>query len=67
MGIDDQVNRTVIHHIVAAKDGAGRMPGNEYLKGDGRRAQAPLVAGERLKDAAADIGESINGAARKLR
>ena len=67
MGIDDQVNRTVIHHIVAAKDGAGRMPGNENLTGDGRRAQAPSEAGRRIRDAAVDIGESINGAARKPR
>ncbi|MFF2246354.1 hypothetical protein ACFVTM_19515 [Arthrobacter sp. NPDC058130] len=52
MGLDDNVNRTVIHHIVAAKDGTGRAPGNEYLKQDGQPAQAPQEAGQRATDAA---------------
>ena len=70
MGIDDKVNNTVIHHIGAAKEGAGRMTGNEDLKREGQheQAQAKLQeAGERVKDAAADIGENLKDAARKLK
>ena len=69
MGIDD-VNNTVIHHIGAAKEGAGSMTGNQGLTREGQheQAQAKLQeAGERVKDAAADIGENIKDAARKLK
>ncbi|MGO4805908.1 CsbD family protein [Arthrobacter sp. 2MCAF15] len=70
MGTDDKANLTVIHHIGAAKEGAGRMTGNQDLRREGQheQAQAKLQeAGERVKDAAADIGGNIQDAARKLR
>lgn len=70
MGIDDTVNNTVIHHIGAAKEGAGIVTGNQDLQREGQheQAQAKLQeAGERVKDAAADIGVNIKDAARRLK
>jgi uncharacterized protein YjbJ (UPF0337 family) len=70
MGIDDRANLTVIHHIGAAKEGTGKMTGNEDLKREGQheQAQAQLQeAGGRVKDAAAEIGDNIRDAARKVK
>ncbi len=70
MGIDDKADLTVIHHIGAAKEGAGNVTGNQDLKREGQyeQAQAKLQdAGDRVKDAAADLGENIKDAARKLK
>ncbi|MGY3319475.1 CsbD family protein [Arthrobacter sp. H-02-3] len=70
MGTDDKANNTVIHHIGAAKEGAGRLTGNEDLKREGQQEQARAKlqeASERFKDAAADIGENLKDAARKLK
>ena len=70
MGLDDKVNTTVINHLGAAKEGAGRVTGNEDLKREGQRDQAQAKvqeAGEKVKDAAADIGENLKDAARKLK
>ncbi|CAH0297355.1 CsbD family protein [Microbacterium sp. Bi128] len=70
MGIDDKVNYTVIHHIGAAKEGVGSMTGDQGLKREGQHEQAQAIlqeAGDRVKDAAADIGENIKDAARKLK
>ncbi len=70
MGIDDKANLTVIHHIGAAKEGAGSLTGNQDLKREGQHEQAHAKlqeAGERVKDAAADIGENIRDAALKLK
>ncbi len=51
MGIDDKANLTVIHHIGAAKEGTGKMTGDEDLKREGRHEQARLQeAGEQAKD-----------------
>ena len=70
MGMDDKVNLTVINHLGAAKEGAGRRTGNDELKRGGQhhQAQAKLpVAGERVKYGAAGIGENVQDAARKLK
>ena len=53
MGIDDTANLTVIHHIGAAKEGTGKVTGNEDLNGEVQHEQAqakPHEAGERVKD-----------------
>ena len=53
MGIGDKANLTVIHHIGAAKEGTGRMTGDEDLKREGRHEQAPAKlqeAGEPAED-----------------
>ena len=70
MAMDDKVNNTVINHLGAAKEGAGRLTGNDELKREGQhdQVQAKLQeAGEKVKDAAADVGENIKDAARKLK
>lgn len=70
MGIDDKVNNTVINHLGAAKEGAGKVTGNDELKREGQRdqAQAKLQeAGEKVKDAAAGVGENLKDAAGKLK
>jgi len=70
MGIDDKVNNTVIHHIGAAKEGAGSLTGNQDLKREGQREQARAKlqeAGDRVKEAAADIGANIQDATGKLK
>jgi uncharacterized protein YjbJ (UPF0337 family) len=70
MGIDDKVNNTVINHLGAAKEGAGKVTGNGELEREGQRdqAQAQLQeAGEKVKDAAAGVGENLKDAARKLK
>lgn len=54
MGIDDKANLTVIHHIGAAKEGKGKMTGNEDLQREGQREQAQAKlqeAGEQVNDA----------------
>ena len=53
MGIGDKANLIVIHHIGAAKEGTGRMTGDEDLKREGQheQAQAKLQeAGEQAED-----------------
>ncbi|MGP4033310.1 CsbD family protein [Pseudarthrobacter sp. 1C304] len=70
MGIDDKVNNTVINHLGAAKEGAGKVTGNDRLEREGQRdqAQAKLQeAAESVKDAAAGVGENVKDAARKLK
>jgi uncharacterized protein YjbJ (UPF0337 family) len=70
MAMDDKVNNTVTNHIGAAKEGAGKLTGNDGLKREGQQdqAQAKLqAAGEKVKDAAADIGGNIKDAAQKLK
>ena len=70
MGIDDKVNNTVINHLGAAKEGAGKLTGNEELEREGQhdQAQAKLQeAGEKVKEAAAGVGENLKDAARKLK
>lgn len=70
MAMDDKVNNSVINHLGAAKEGTGKLTGNDELKREGQQdqAQAKLQdAGEKVKDAAADIGENIKDAARKLK
>jgi uncharacterized protein YjbJ (UPF0337 family) len=70
MALDDKANNTVINHLGAAKEGAGRLTGNDELKREGQQdqAQAKLKeAGEKVKDAAAGIGENLKDAAHKLK
>lgn len=70
MAMDDKVNNSVINHLGTAKEGAGKLTGNDELKREGQQdqAQAKLQdAGEKVKDAAADISENIKDAARKLK
>ncbi|BCW68553.1 hypothetical protein NicSoilB4_33160 [Arthrobacter sp. NicSoilB4] len=66
----DKVNCTVINHLGAAKEGTGRLTGNEDLKREGQHDQAKAKlqeAGDRAKRAAADIGENVQDVARKLK
>ena len=70
MAMDDKVNYTVINHLGAAKEGAGKLTGNDELKREGQydQAQAKVQeAGERVKYAAADIGADLKDTARKLK
>jgi len=70
MGIDDKVNNTVNNHLGAAKEGAGKLTGNEELEREGQQDQAKAElqeAGEKVKDAAAGVGENLKDAARKLK
>ncbi|WP_427169951.1 CsbD family protein [Arthrobacter sp. 92] len=62
MAIDDKARYTVIHHIGAAKEGAGTLTGNGGPESPGEHHQAPAMvrgAGEQVKDAAADVGEDL--------
>lgn len=70
MGLDDKINNATTNHAGAAKEGVGRLTGNERLEREGQhdQAQAKLQqAGEKVKDAAADIGDNIKEAAQKLK
>ncbi|MEC5179586.1 CsbD family protein [Arthrobacter sp. RHLT1-20] len=70
MGIDDKAENTVQDHLGAAKEGTGKLTGDRDLEREGQKDQAAAGlkdAGEKAKDAAADIGENIKNAARKLK
>ena len=70
MGIDDKANNAVTNHVGAAKEATGKLTGNERLEREGQHDQAEAKlkdAGEKVKDAAADIGGNIKDAARKLK
>ncbi|MDN3935325.1 CsbD family protein [Arthrobacter sp. 1P04PC] len=70
MGIDDKANNAVTNHLGAAKEGAGKLTGNEQLEREGQQDQAKAQlqdAGEKIKDAAADVGGNLREAARKIK
>jgi uncharacterized protein YjbJ (UPF0337 family) len=70
MGIDDKANNAVTNHLGAAKEGAGKLTGNEQLEREGQQDQAIAQlqdAGEKIKDAAADVGGNLREAARKIK
>ena len=70
MGIDDKANNAVTNHVGAAKEATGKLTGNERLEREGQHDQAEAKlkdAGEKVKDAAADIGGNIKDAARTLK
>ena len=70
MGIDDMAHNAVTNHVGAAKEATGKLTGNERLEREGQHDQAEAKlkdAGEKVKDAAADIGGNIKDAARKLK
>ncbi|MFJ6303383.1 CsbD family protein [Pseudarthrobacter oxydans] len=70
MGIDDKANNAVTNHVGAAKEATGKLTGNERLEREGQQDQAEAKlrdAGEKVKDAAADISGNIKDAARKLK
>ncbi|KUM33548.1 CsbD family protein [Arthrobacter sp. EPSL27] len=70
MGLENKGNPTVINHLGAAKEAAGKVTGNEDLERQGQRDQAQAKvqeAGEKVKDAAAGIGDNLKDAARKLK
>ncbi|MGJ3191939.1 CsbD family protein [Paenarthrobacter nitroguajacolicus] len=70
MGINDKINNAAAEHLGAAKEGAGKLTGDQSLEREGQhdQAQAKLQqAGEKVKDAAADIGDNIKDAAQKLK
>ncbi|GGJ38380.1 CsbD family protein [Paenarthrobacter histidinolovorans] len=70
MGINDKINNAATEHLGAAKEGAGKLTGDSSLEREGQheQAQAKLQqAGEKVKDAAADITGNIKDAARKLK
>lgn len=70
MGIDDKANNAVTNHLGAAKEGAGKLTGNEQLEREGQQDQAKAQlqdAGEKIKDAAADVGGNLREAALKIK
>ncbi|MCB5283375.1 MAG: CsbD family protein [Arthrobacter sp.] len=70
MGIDDKAEISVQHHLGAAKEGTGKVTDDRQLEREGQKDQAAAgmkEAGEKAKDAAADVGENIRNAARKLK
>lgn len=70
MGIDDKANNAVTNHLGAAKEGAGKLTGNEQLEREGQQDQAKAQlqdAGEKIKDAATDVGGNLREAARKIK
>lgn len=70
MGIDDKANNAVTNHLGAAKEGAGKLTGNEQLEREGQQDQAKAQlqdAGEKIKDAAADVGGNLREAACKIK
>lgn len=70
MGINDKAKNAVTNHVGAAKESAGKLTGDERLEREGQHDQAEAKlkdAGEKVKDAAADIGGNIKDAARKLK
>ena len=69
MGTGNNANYTVIHHLGAGKEAAGRLTGYGELKRAGQRdqAQAKLQeAGEKVKDSAVSVGENFKDAGRKI-
>ena len=40
MALDDKANYTVINHLGAAQEAAGRLTGNDELKREGQQDQA---------------------------
>lgn len=70
MGLDDKAEFTAQNHLGAAKEDAGKITGDRGLEREGQKDQAAAgmeEAGEKAKDTAADIGENIKNAARKLK
>ncbi|MDQ0119810.1 CsbD family protein [Pseudarthrobacter sp902506025] len=70
MGLDDKLNNAATNHLGVAKEGAGKLTGNEELQRERQRdqAQAKLQeAGEKVKDAAKGIGSNLKDAAAKVK
>ncbi|MFF2345625.1 CsbD family protein [Pseudarthrobacter sp. NPDC058119] len=70
MGLDDKLNNAATNHLGAAKEGVGKLTGNEELEREGQRdqAQAKLQeAGGKVKDAAKGIGTNFRDAATKVK
>lgn len=59
MGTDDNANDTVIHHIGAAKENAGRVTGNDGGNRESQDGPAPV------QDAAERTGARVQYAARQ--
>lgn len=56
MAMNDKANYTVIHHLGAAKEGAGKFTGTDELKREGQNDQAQA----RLQEAV-ETGEVRGG------
>ncbi|MGK3647959.1 CsbD family protein [Pseudarthrobacter enclensis] len=70
MGLDDKLNNAATRHMGAAKEGAGKLTGDERLEREGQQDQAQAKvqeAGERVKDAAKDIGSNLKDATAKVK
>lgn len=70
MGINDKINNAATEHLGSAKEGAGKLTGNEDLEREGQQDQAKAKvadAGEKIKDAAGDIGNNLRDAAQKIK
>ncbi|ACL41224.1 CsbD family protein [Pseudarthrobacter chlorophenolicus A6] len=70
MGLDDKINNAATNHAGAAKEGVGKLTGNERLEREGQHDQAQAKvqeAGEKVKDAARDIGHNLKEAAEKVK
>lgn len=62
MGLDDKIKNKAEEAVGAAKERLGDMTDNERLEAEGRGDQARAdakQAGEHVKDAAHDVGDSF--------
>jgi uncharacterized protein YjbJ (UPF0337 family) len=70
MAIEDKARNTLQNTTGEAKETAGKLTGNESLEHEGQKDQAAATlkdAGEKAKDAAADIGDNLRNAAQKIK
>lgn len=70
MGLNEKIGNSAEKGLGHAKEGAGKLLGNEELSREGQRDQAAAStkqASEKIKDAAEEAGEKIKDAAKKLK
>jgi uncharacterized protein YjbJ (UPF0337 family) len=62
MGLDDKIRHEAEEIVGKAKEGLGRLTGNERLEAEGQAEQAEATvkqAGDHLKDAAHDVKDAL--------
>ncbi|POH61204.1 CsbD family protein [Arthrobacter glacialis] len=70
MGLNEKISNSAEKGLGAAKEKAGHVLGNPDLEQEGRVDQASAStkqAGEKIKDAAGEVGGDIKSAAQKLK
>ncbi len=70
MGLNDKISNSTEKGFGSAKEEAGKLLGDSQLEQEGRADQVSAEAkqaGEKMKDAAAEVGGNIKNAARKLK